>query len=85
MLKIGLTGGIGCGKSVVSASFSEWGAYIFDAEMKLPRVKSLLNLVRMFWVLIIRSIRKNCHGLLSKMNTINLESIQQSTPIYFVK
>tara|TARA_Y100000590_G_scaffold458049_1_gene611955 strand:+ start:318 stop:911 length:594 start_codon:yes stop_codon:yes gene_type:complete len=32
MLKVGLTGGIGCGKSTVSAFFSEWGAYIFDAD-----------------------------------------------------
>ena len=32
MLKIGLTGGIGCGKSVVSASFSQAAAYIFVAD-----------------------------------------------------
>ena len=32
MLKIGLTGGIGSGKSSVSALFDEWGAYIFDAD-----------------------------------------------------
>ena len=33
MLKIGLTGGIGSGKSSVSALFKEWGAYIFDADV----------------------------------------------------
>ena len=33
MLKIGLTGGIGAGKSSVSALFKEWGAYIFDADV----------------------------------------------------
>ena len=33
MLKIGLTGGIGTGKSSVSALFKEWGAYIFDADV----------------------------------------------------
>jgi dephospho-CoA kinase len=33
MLKIGLTGGIGTGKSYVSALFKEWGAYIFDADV----------------------------------------------------
>ena len=38
MLKIGLTGGIGCGKSVVSASFSEWGAYIFDADEEAKKI-----------------------------------------------
>ncbi len=32
MLKIGLTGGIGSGKSSVSSLFGEWGAYIFDAD-----------------------------------------------------
>ena len=33
MLKIGLTGGIGTGKSSVSTLFKEWGAYIFDADV----------------------------------------------------
>ena len=33
MLKIGLTGGIGTGKSSVSTLFKEWGAYIFDADI----------------------------------------------------
>ena len=32
MLKIGLTGGIGSGKSSVSLLFKNWGAYIFDAD-----------------------------------------------------
>ena len=32
MLKIGLTGGIGTGKSSVSALFKKWGTYIFDAD-----------------------------------------------------
>ncbi|MBL51526.1 MAG: dephospho-CoA kinase [Candidatus Marinimicrobia bacterium] len=32
MLKIGLTGGIGSGKSSVSKLFESWGAYIFDAD-----------------------------------------------------
>ncbi len=32
MLKIGLTGGIGSGKSSVSKLFKDWGAYIFDAD-----------------------------------------------------
>ena len=32
MLKIGLTGGIGSGKSSVGKLFEEWGAYIFDAD-----------------------------------------------------
>ena len=33
MLKIGLTGGIGTGKSSVSTLFKKWGAYIFDADV----------------------------------------------------
>ena len=33
MLKIGLTGGIGTGKSSVSTLCKEWGAYIFDADV----------------------------------------------------
>ena len=32
MLKIGLTGGIGSGKSSVSELFGDWGSYIFDAD-----------------------------------------------------
>tara|TARA_B100002003_G_C14149809_1_gene552963 strand:- start:2155 stop:2268 length:114 start_codon:yes stop_codon:yes gene_type:complete len=32
MLKIGLTGGIGCGKSTASTVLAELGAYIFDAD-----------------------------------------------------
>ena len=32
MLKIGLTGGIGSGKSTASVMFAELGAYIFDAD-----------------------------------------------------
>jgi dephospho-CoA kinase len=32
MLKIGLTGGIGSGKSEVSKFLQNWGAYIFDAD-----------------------------------------------------
>ena len=32
MLKVGLTGGIGSGKSELSRFFVKWGAYIFDAD-----------------------------------------------------
>ena len=32
MLKIGITGGIGSGKSSVSTLFEKWGAYILDAD-----------------------------------------------------
>ena len=32
MLKVALTGGIGSGKSEVSALFNKWGAYIFNAD-----------------------------------------------------
>ena len=40
MLKVGLTGGIGTGKSSVSSLFNDWGAYIFDADLV---AKSILN------------------------------------------
>ena len=40
MLKIGLTGGIGSGKSSVSAILKSWGAYVFDAD---KIAKSILN------------------------------------------
>ena len=40
MLKIGLTGGIGSGKSSVSELFSDWGSYIFDADSV---AKEILN------------------------------------------
>ena len=40
MLKVGLTGGIGSGKSTVSSLFEEWGAFIFDADAV---AKDILN------------------------------------------
>ena len=40
MLKVGLTGGIGSGKSSVSSLFNDWGAYIFDADSV---AKDILN------------------------------------------
>ena len=40
MLKVGLTGGIGTGKSSVSSLFNNWGAYIFDADLV---AKEILN------------------------------------------
>ncbi len=40
MLKVGLTGGIGSGKSSVSALFNTWGSYIFDAD---SIAKEILN------------------------------------------
>ena len=38
MLKIGLTGGIGSGKSSVRDLFKEWGAHIFDADTEAKRI-----------------------------------------------
>ena len=38
MLKIGLTGGIGSGKSEVSRFFNSWGAYIFDADQEAKAI-----------------------------------------------
>jgi len=32
MLRVGLTGGIGCGKSKASTYLKEIGAYVFDAD-----------------------------------------------------
>ncbi len=40
MLKVALTGGIGCGKSEVSTFFSNWGAYIFDADAIVKNILS---------------------------------------------
>ena len=40
MLKVGLTGGIGTGKSYVSSLFKDWGAYTFDADLV---AKEILN------------------------------------------
>ena len=40
MIKVGLTGGIGCGKSTVSLLFEKWGAYILDADSV---AKDILN------------------------------------------
>ncbi|MBT3299616.1 MAG: dephospho-CoA kinase [Candidatus Marinimicrobia bacterium] len=38
MIKIGLTGGIGSGKSLVSQYFKELGAYIFDADFEAKKI-----------------------------------------------
>jgi len=38
MLKIGLTGGIGCGKSTASLFLKELGAYIFDADIEAKKL-----------------------------------------------
>ena len=38
MLKIGLTGGIGSGKSEVSKFLDLWGAYIFDADQEAKAI-----------------------------------------------
>ena len=40
MLKVGLTGGIGCGKSEVSNFFKSWDSYIFDADKE---AKDIIN------------------------------------------
>ena len=40
MLKVALTGGIGTGKSEVSALFNKWGAYIFDADTIAKKILS---------------------------------------------
>ena len=46
MLKIGLTGGIGSGKSEVSKFFQAWGAYIFDADKEAKNIIGPQSLVR---------------------------------------
>ncbi|MBS4729632.1 dephospho-CoA kinase [Mycobacterium sp. SM1] len=60
MLRIGLTGGIGAGKSVVSATFAECGAVVVDAdviarEVVEPGTAGLAALVNAFGTDILRS------------------------------
>ncbi|UNB55411.1 dephospho-CoA kinase [Mycolicibacterium sp. YH-1] len=55
MLRIGLTGGIGAGKSTVSATFSELGAIVVDGdvisrEVVAPGTEGLAKLVEAFGV-----------------------------------
>ena len=38
MLKVGLTGGIGAGKSTSSLMFKDLGAFIFDADKEAKRL-----------------------------------------------
>ena len=38
MLKVGLTGGIGSGKSEVSKFFHKWGSFIFDADKEAKNI-----------------------------------------------
>lgn len=53
MLKIGLTGGIGCGKSTVASKLAELGVTIIDTDLiahqlSLPKGKITLTLVESF-------------------------------------
>ena len=47
MLKIGLTGGIGSGKSFVSNLFSKWGSYVFDADKNLKKYYLTMKQLKM--------------------------------------
>ena len=38
MLKVGLTGGVGSGKSEVSKFFHKWGSFIFDADKEAKNI-----------------------------------------------
>ena len=38
MLKVGITGGIGSGKSAASKRMAELGAYIFDADKEAKQI-----------------------------------------------
>ena len=84
MLKIGLTGGIGSGKSSVSTLFKEWGAYIFDADVVAKDIlynndTAQSELIAEFGTdvlgMIIRLTKRNWHGLLFQMKIINFGSI----------
>ena len=46
MLRIGLTGGIGSGKSTVSKYFEEIGAYVFDADKEAKHLLDANELVQ---------------------------------------
>ncbi|MDE7338594.1 MAG: dephospho-CoA kinase, partial [Bacteroidales bacterium] len=41
MLKIGLTGGMGCGKSVVAHIFSSLGVAVYDADSRAKEISAL--------------------------------------------
>ena len=45
MLRIGLTGGIGTGKSTASKILSDLGAYIFDADKEAKEILLSLSLI----------------------------------------
>ena len=38
MLKVGITGGIGSGKSAASERMAELGAYVFDADKEAKQI-----------------------------------------------
>ena len=38
MLKVGITGGIGSGKSTASNRMADWGAYVFDADKEAKNI-----------------------------------------------
>ena len=46
MLKVGLTGGIGTGKSTASALFKDLGAFIFDADKEAKRLLDTSEIIQ---------------------------------------
>ena len=46
MLKVGLTGGIGTGKSTASILFKDLGAFIFDADKEAKRLLDTSEIIR---------------------------------------
>ena len=45
MLRIGLTGGIGTGKSTASKILSDLGAYIFDADKEAKEILDVKDVI----------------------------------------
>ena len=46
MLKVGLTGGIGTGKSTASTLFKDLGAFIFDADTEAKRLLDTSKIIQ---------------------------------------
>ncbi|MCK5812672.1 MAG: dephospho-CoA kinase [Cocleimonas sp.] len=90
MIKIGLTGGIGCGKSTVTQAFSDKGVTIIDAdkiayEMVAPNTMALNEIIAIFGVSVLQKDGSLDRHILKKLIFSDKEKLKQLEAILHPK